>query len=241
MDPKAHRPHFTAHQDRAADELKNSPGERNGFFDSKVLSRQHAEVWEEGGKIFIKDVKSSNGTFINGERLSSEAHESDPFELKSDDIVEFGIDIVGEDNKTIIHHKVAARVVCVFSEQDAAVAARAEQHQAAAQQQQQQQLHQQQQQLHIQGGLQRPAAPPAVPAPRPAAGRPGYRVRAWPVAVRPRRGPERSGGNFPFNGGGATGPRRTQIAHAGLGAWAAPRRSRAPQGRAARASASTSS
>lgn len=39
---------------------------------------------------------------------------------------EFGIDIVGEDNKTIIHHKVAARVVCVFSDQDAQAAARAE-------------------------------------------------------------------------------------------------------------------
>ncbi|KAF9041643.1 SMAD/FHA domain-containing protein [Panaeolus papilionaceus] len=125
---------------------KTAPGEKNGFFDSKVLSRQHAEVWEEGGKIYIKDVKSSNGTFINGERLSSEGHESDPFELKSDDIVEFGIDIVGEDNKTIIHHKVAARVVCVFSEQDAQVAARAEQHQ------QQQQLHQQQFMQQQQGG-----------------------------------------------------------------------------------------
>ncbi|KAJ2931279.1 hypothetical protein H1R20_g5887, partial [Candolleomyces eurysporus] len=118
---------------------KTAPGERNGYFDSKVLSRQHAEVWEENGKIFIKDVKSSNGTFINGERLSSEAVESDPYELKSDDIVEFGIDIVGEDNKTIIHHKVAARVICVFTEQDAQVAARAEQHQA------QQQYHQHQQ------------------------------------------------------------------------------------------------
>lgn len=113
---------------------KTAPGERNGYFDSKVLSRQHAEVWEEGGKIYIKDVKSSNGTFINGERLSSEAVESDPYELKSDDIVEFGIDIVGEDNKTIIHHKVAARVVCVFSEQDAAVAGRAEIHAREAQQ-----------------------------------------------------------------------------------------------------------
>ncbi|KAK2459473.1 hypothetical protein APHAL10511_008507 [Amanita phalloides] len=115
---------------------KTAPGERNGYFDSKVLSRQHAEVWEEGGKIFIKDVKSSNGTFINGERLSPESVESEPFELKGDDIVEFGIDIVGEDNKTIIHHKVAARVVCVFNEQDVQVAARAEQHQ------QQQQYHQ---------------------------------------------------------------------------------------------------
>jgi hypothetical protein len=52
-------------------------------------------------------------------------------------VQEFGIDIVGDDNKTIIHHKVAARVVCVFSEQDVQFAARAEAHQQqqAAQQQ----------------------------------------------------------------------------------------------------------
>jgi len=51
-------------------------------------------------------------------------------------IQEFGIDIVGEDNKTIIHHKVAARVVSVLSEQDAYLVARAEQHQHQLQQQQ---------------------------------------------------------------------------------------------------------
>lgn len=32
---------------------KTSPGERNGYFDSKVLSRQHAEVWEENGKVCL--------------------------------------------------------------------------------------------------------------------------------------------------------------------------------------------
>jgi tetrahydromethanopterin S-methyltransferase subunit H len=53
---------------------------------------------------------------------------------------EFGID---EDNKTIIHHKVAARVVCVFNKQVAQVAARAEQHQQQHLQQQQQFLQQQ--------------------------------------------------------------------------------------------------
>src|SRR6266849_1776017 len=37
--------------------------------------------------IYIKDVKSSNGTFINGERLSPEGAESEPFELKTSDIV----------------------------------------------------------------------------------------------------------------------------------------------------------
>jgi hypothetical protein len=42
---------------------------------------------------------------------------------------ELDIDIVGEDNKTIIHHKVATRIVCVSNEQDVQVAAHAEQHQ----------------------------------------------------------------------------------------------------------------
>ncbi|KAH9888564.1 hypothetical protein C8Q73DRAFT_807850, partial [Cubamyces lactineus] len=56
---------------------KTVPQGRNSYFDSKVLSRQHAEVWEDNGKIFIKDVKSSNGTFIKGERLSPERLGSD--------------------------------------------------------------------------------------------------------------------------------------------------------------------
>ncbi|PPQ81445.1 hypothetical protein CVT25_013370, partial [Psilocybe cyanescens] len=89
------------------DEFKHCAGERNEFFDSEVLSRRHAEVWEEGGKIYIKDIKSSNRTFINDEWLSSKGHKLDPFELKSDDIDEFSIDIIGEDNKTIIHDQAA--------------------------------------------------------------------------------------------------------------------------------------
>ncbi|KAF8174689.1 SMAD/FHA domain-containing protein [Mycena galopus ATCC 62051] len=97
---------------------KAQPGETNGYFFSRVLSRQHAEVWEQGGRIFIQDVKSANGTFINGERLSLDGHESEPHELKSDDILEFGVDVVGEDNKTVMHHKVVARVACVFPDKD---------------------------------------------------------------------------------------------------------------------------
>jgi hypothetical protein len=31
------------------------PAENNGYFDSKVLSRQHAEVWEETGKVCIRN------------------------------------------------------------------------------------------------------------------------------------------------------------------------------------------
>ncbi|KAJ9100510.1 hypothetical protein QFC21_003550 [Naganishia friedmannii] len=103
---------------------KTQPGERNGYFDSKVLSRMHAEIWGHDGKMFIKDVKSSNGTFINGDRLSAEGLESEPFELKSEDMVEFGIDIISEDNKTIVHHKVSAKAYCVFNVDDAGLSVR---------------------------------------------------------------------------------------------------------------------
>lgn len=90
---------------------KTIPTPANGFFDSKVLSRQHAEIYaERNGKIYIRDVKSSNGTFVNGTRLSQENRESEPHELQTADHLELGIDIVSEDQKTVVHHKVAAKV-----------------------------------------------------------------------------------------------------------------------------------
>ena len=90
---------------------KTVPTVLNGFFDSKVLSRQHAEVWaDRNGKIWIRDVKSSNGTFVNGVRLSPENRDSEPHELREHDTLELGIDIVSEDQKSIVHHKVSARV-----------------------------------------------------------------------------------------------------------------------------------
>jgi pSer/pThr/pTyr-binding forkhead associated (FHA) protein len=90
---------------------KTVPTPTNGFFDSKVLSRQHAEIWaERNGKIWIRDVRSSNGTFGNGARLSAENRDSEPHELQTQDHLELGIDIVSEDQKTVVHHKVAAKV-----------------------------------------------------------------------------------------------------------------------------------
>lgn len=90
---------------------KTIPTPLNGFFDSKVLSRQHAEIWaDRQGRVFIRDVKSSNGTFVNGMRLSQENKESEPRELREQDVLELGIDIVSEDQKTVVHHKVAAKV-----------------------------------------------------------------------------------------------------------------------------------
>lgn len=98
---------------------KSVPNPLNGYFDSKVLSRAHAEVWSENDKVYIKDVKSSNGTFVNGTRLSPESQESEPFELHTDDVVDFGIDILTDDNKEILHHRVACRVFLVMTPEDA--------------------------------------------------------------------------------------------------------------------------
>lgn len=90
---------------------KTVPTPTNGYFDSKVLSRSHAEIWaERDGKIWIRDVRSSNGTFVNGARLSAENRDSEPNLLQSGDHLELGIDIVSEDQKTVVHHKVAAKV-----------------------------------------------------------------------------------------------------------------------------------
>ncbi|KAJ3410557.1 hypothetical protein HDV05_003659, partial [Chytridiales sp. JEL 0842] len=90
--------------------VKNGPEPNNGIFDSKVLSRNHAEIWYENGKVWIKDVKSSNGTFVNGLRLSEEGQMSAPHELNTNDVLEFGIDIMNDDGKTIMYHKVSCIV-----------------------------------------------------------------------------------------------------------------------------------
>jgi pSer/pThr/pTyr-binding forkhead associated (FHA) protein len=39
------------------------------LFDDKV-SRQHAKIWERAGVVFIRDLNSSNGTFVDGVRVS---------------------------------------------------------------------------------------------------------------------------------------------------------------------------
>lgn len=91
--------------------VKTVPTATNGYFDSKVLSRQHAEIWATpDGRIWIKDIKSSNGTFVNGNRLSPEGLESDPHELLAHDILVLGIDIMSEDQRAIQHHKVSAKI-----------------------------------------------------------------------------------------------------------------------------------
>jgi hypothetical protein len=65
----------------------------NFIFDCRVLSRNHALIWFENGKFWIKDTKSSNGTFVNDCRLSPSGEESPAKELKTRDVIQFGVNV----------------------------------------------------------------------------------------------------------------------------------------------------
>lgn len=58
------------------------PSPTNAIFDCKVLSRNHALLWYEQGKFYLQDTKSSNGTFVNNQRLSKGSEESLPREVR---------------------------------------------------------------------------------------------------------------------------------------------------------------
>ncbi|KAG6878838.1 hypothetical protein C0992_007281 [Termitomyces sp. T32_za158] len=74
----------------------NAMGTNRLAFKSKVVSRAHAEIWvESGGRFFIKDTKSSSGTFLNHVRLSPANTESRPFQMKDGDILQLGVDYQG--------------------------------------------------------------------------------------------------------------------------------------------------
>ena len=65
-------------------------------FKSKVVSRLHAEMWcDTGGKVYIRDTRSSSGTFLNHVRLSPPGVLSRAFPLKDGDVLQFGIDYQG--------------------------------------------------------------------------------------------------------------------------------------------------
>lgn len=65
-------------------------------FKSKVVSRGHAEIWvDDAGKFFIKDTKSSSGTFLNHIRLSGPNTESRAYPLKDGDVLQLGVDYQG--------------------------------------------------------------------------------------------------------------------------------------------------
>ncbi len=76
----------------------------DGFFDSRVLSRSHAELFVKENKLYIRDLKSSNGTFINNKKL--EPYKD--YELKVGDKLDLGTTLESQ-----VAHK---KITCVISE-----------------------------------------------------------------------------------------------------------------------------
>lgn len=87
------------------------PAQNNATFDCKVLSRNHALVWfdHKTGKFYLQDTKSSNGTFINSQRLSRGSEESPPCEILSGDIIQFGVDVT-ENTRKVTHGCIVSTV-----------------------------------------------------------------------------------------------------------------------------------
>ena len=65
------------------------PNGKPNIFNCKVMSRNHALISHKDDKFYLRDLKSSNGTFINENRL--EPHKDT--EIFSDDILQFGVSV----------------------------------------------------------------------------------------------------------------------------------------------------
>ncbi|KAL8929106.1 MAG: hypothetical protein Q9172_000649 [Xanthocarpia lactea] len=130
QDPRANRPSLTfppmartlpsddsiirvgrySERDAAPNPPPNIPSAAPVGFKSKVVSRKHCEFWCQNGQWYIKDVKSSSGTFLNHIRLSQPSVESRPFPVKDGDVVQLGIDFRG--GEEMIFRCVKIRVEC---------------------------------------------------------------------------------------------------------------------------------
>lgn len=97
-------------RDNAPEIPANLPSAAAIGFKSKVVSRKHCELWCKDGSWYIKDVKSSSGTFLNHIRLSQPNVESKPFRIKDGDIIQLGIDFRG--GEEMIFRCVKIRVEC---------------------------------------------------------------------------------------------------------------------------------
>jgi hypothetical protein len=62
--------------------------------DDPGVSRRHARLVTDGGGVVVEDLGSSNGTFVNGERITA------PVELGADDEVQVGGTVLGVEGGT---------------------------------------------------------------------------------------------------------------------------------------------
>lgn len=101
---------YSERDGNTADALANPRSTAPVGFKSKVVSRRHCEFWCSNNQWYIKDVKSSSGTFLNHVRLSSPGSESRPYPVNDGDIVQLGIDFKG--GEEVIFRCVKIRIEC---------------------------------------------------------------------------------------------------------------------------------
>jgi pSer/pThr/pTyr-binding forkhead associated (FHA) protein len=66
-------------------ELLIGRGENAGLLlPGSPVSRQHARVWTSGGRFWVEDLGSRNGTFVNGRRIAG------PTGLRDGDVLQVG-------------------------------------------------------------------------------------------------------------------------------------------------------
>ncbi|KAI5961990.1 hypothetical protein KGF57_001530 [Candida theae] len=82
---------------------KHKPDVTNGYFDSRVLSRNHAQIYIDPttGRLMLQDLGSSNGTYLNDTRLGN-----DPTEVKIGDMVCLGFNVQAEST----HKQISLRI-----------------------------------------------------------------------------------------------------------------------------------
>ncbi|XP_065066900.1 sarcolemmal membrane-associated protein-like [Rhopilema esculentum] len=91
---------------------KCKSAQNNLIFDCKVLSRSHAIIWYESGKFYIQDTKSSNGTYVNNAQVGRGADDAESVEIRSGDVLQFGVDVV-ENSKKVTHGCIIALVTLI--------------------------------------------------------------------------------------------------------------------------------
>jgi pSer/pThr/pTyr-binding forkhead associated (FHA) protein len=129
-DPRTHRPSLTfqaisrtlptaeavirvgrySERDGSTEVKSNLPSAAPVGFKSKVVSRRHCEFWCENSQWYIRDVKSSSGTFLNHLRLSPPGVESKAYPVNDGDVVQLGIDFRG--GEEMIFRCVKIRIEC---------------------------------------------------------------------------------------------------------------------------------
>jgi len=87
---------------------QKAPSIDNGYFDSKVISRDQAELYVKEDQVYIRDTNSSNGTFVNTKKILKEEA------IKENDVIDLGIDIDANPSKHQHHRKISCKVENVF-------------------------------------------------------------------------------------------------------------------------------